>query len=94
LPEIPTFADEGFSQPVFRLRDWLALAAPVGTPRPILERLAALLREAGETPMVKKAREAAGQIEPTLFLDEFEQALAIERPIWQNATRDLGIRPE
>jgi tripartite-type tricarboxylate transporter receptor subunit TctC len=94
LPEIPTFAEEGFGQPVFRLRDWLALAAPVGTPRPILERLAALLREAGETPMVKKAREAAGQIEPTLFLDEFEQALAIERPIWQNATRDLGIRPE
>jgi len=94
LPGIPTFADEGFDQPVFRLRDWLTLAAPVATPRPILERFGGLLREAADSPLVRKAREAAGQTEPTLILDEFERALAIERPVWQQATRDLGIRLE
>ncbi len=91
LPGVPTFADEGFTQPVFRLRDWLALAAPAGTPRPILERMAEIIREATATAPMIKARENAGVSEPPLLLDEFERALAVERPVWRNATRELKI---
>lgn len=94
LPGIPTFADEGFTQPVFRLRDWLALAAPAGTPRAVLQRMANLIREATDTPAVMRARDASGVTELPILLDDFEKALAEERPVWQNATRDLNITLE
>ncbi len=91
VPTLPTFSDEGFSQPVFRLRDWLALAAPAGTPRPILQRMADMIRDAGDTDEVKAARASSAVSEPPLLLDAFEAALAEERPVWRNATRELGV---
>lgn len=94
LPDLPTFADEGFSQPAFRLRDWLVLAAPAGTPAAIRNRLADLIREATDTPAVVLAREASAVTEKPLLLAEFARALAEERPVWQNATRELGVTLE
>ena len=91
LPDLPTFAESGFDQPVFRLRDWLALAAPAGTPRPILARMADMIRDAGETAAVRSARETSAVTEPPLLLDAFDKALAEERPVWLNATRQLGV---
>jgi tripartite-type tricarboxylate transporter receptor subunit TctC len=88
---VPTFADEGFAQPQFRLRDWLALAAPAGTPRPILQRMAELIKAGTDTPSVMRARDASGVTELPILLDDFEKALAEERPVWQNATRDLNL---
>jgi tripartite-type tricarboxylate transporter receptor subunit TctC len=91
MPDLPTFGDEGFTQPVFRLRDWLVMAAPAGTPTPILARMAELLREATDQPAVVRARDASAVTERPLLLDEFAKALAEERPVWQNATRELGV---
>jgi tripartite-type tricarboxylate transporter receptor subunit TctC len=91
MPDLPTFGDEGFTQPVFRLRDWLVMAAPAATPAPILARMADLLREATDQPAVVRARDASAVTERPLLLDEFAKALAEERPVWQNATRDLGV---
>ena len=75
-------------------RDGLALAAPAGTARPILQRMGDLIREANDTPAVLRARDAAGQTEGPILLADFDKALAEERPVWQNATRDLNITPE
>lgn len=94
FPEVPTFAEEGFTQPVFRLRDWLTLAAPAGTARPVMQRMAEMIREATDTPAVMRGREASGVTEPPLLLAEFEKALAEERPVWTNATRELGLKLE
>ena len=91
VPTLPTFSDQGFQQPAFRLRDWLALAAPAGTPRPILQQMADLIREGGEADSVKAARESSAVSEPPLLLEAFEAALAEERPVWRNATEALGI---
>jgi tripartite-type tricarboxylate transporter receptor subunit TctC len=91
MPDLPTFGDEGYTQPVFRLRDWLVMAAPAGTPGPILARVAELLREATDQPAVVRARDASAVTERPLLLDEFAKALAEERPVWQNATRELGV---
>lgn len=93
MPEVPTFAEEGFTQPSFRLRDWLTLAAPRGTPRATLERIGAFIREGAATPSVMKAQEASAVSEAPLVLAEFEKALSEERPVWQNATRELGLTP-
>jgi tripartite-type tricarboxylate transporter receptor subunit TctC len=53
LPQVPSFADVGLGEA--DLDFWQALFAPAGTPRPIVDRLNAVLREALAHPDVKKA---------------------------------------
>ncbi len=50
LPEVPTMAQAGL--PGFELGVWHALLAPKGTPKPIIDALAAALQQALEAPLV------------------------------------------
>lgn len=91
LPDVPTFGDVGYNQPAFRLRDWLTLCAPAATPRAIMVQMGEMIRAAIDIPAVQKARDASAVTERPLVLDDFEKALAEERPVWQSATRELGV---
>lgn len=64
LPELPTLVEQGFTAPVFALEGYLPFAAPAGTPKDILEKLADAVREASATPPLKALREQFGV--PTL----------------------------
>jgi tripartite-type tricarboxylate transporter receptor subunit TctC len=50
LPEVPTFAEAGF--PGFEVVGWFGAFAPVGTPRPIITRVAAEMTRAIRSPDV------------------------------------------
>jgi tripartite-type tricarboxylate transporter receptor subunit TctC len=39
LPEVPTMAQAGFSEPEFAMSSWVAMFAPAGTPQPVIDRL-------------------------------------------------------
>ncbi len=52
--------EQGFTAPVFGMDGYLPFAAPAGTPRDILEKLAQAVREASETPQLKALREQFG----------------------------------
>ncbi len=52
LPEVPTLAEAGFRD--FELLLWNALYAPAGTPRPVIERLNAALRETLADPAIRR----------------------------------------
>ena len=52
MPEVPTAAEAGL--PDFNVQSWFALYAPRGTPRPIVERLAAVNRQVMSTPAMKE----------------------------------------
>jgi len=60
LPELPTLVEQGFTAPVFGLEGYLPFAAPAGTPRDILDKLADAVREASATPQLKALREQFG----------------------------------
>ncbi len=51
LPEVPTMAEAGV--PGFEWRTWASLVVPVGTPKPIVDRLHAELAKAIATPEVR-----------------------------------------
>jgi tripartite-type tricarboxylate transporter receptor subunit TctC len=61
LPEVPTMAEAGV--PGFEWRTWASFAVPVGTPRPVVERLNAELVKAVNTPEVREKLIAQG-LEP------------------------------
>ena len=53
LPDLPTVAESGLAG--YDMRLWFGLAAPAGTPRPVIDRLAAALKQALATPDVQSA---------------------------------------
>jgi tripartite-type tricarboxylate transporter receptor subunit TctC len=61
LPGVPTMAEAGV--PGFEWRTWASLMVPVGTPRPIVERLSAELVKAVNAPEVREKLIAQG-LEP------------------------------
>ncbi|MBP6901392.1 MAG: tripartite tricarboxylate transporter substrate binding protein [Burkholderiaceae bacterium] len=60
LPELQTMVEQGYTAPVFAMEGYLPFAAPAGTPRDILDRLADAVREASLTPRLKELREQFG----------------------------------
>lgn len=52
LPNLPTFAEQGF--PGFQITPWVALAAPAGTPRAIVEEWSRAANEALKAPTVRE----------------------------------------
>jgi tripartite-type tricarboxylate transporter receptor subunit TctC len=57
LPEVPTMAE---TVPGIKVESWLGLAAPVATPRPIVDRINSEIRRALDLPDVKKWAEESG----------------------------------
>jgi tripartite-type tricarboxylate transporter receptor subunit TctC len=62
LPDVPTTIEAGL--PAYQASGWNAMFAPKGTPRPIVDKLNAALRQALDTPNVKEKLEAIGAIAP------------------------------
>jgi tripartite-type tricarboxylate transporter receptor subunit TctC len=91
LPDLPTIAELGYAG--YQLNEWYGLAAPAGTPREIVARLAvemarvvalpeteARLVQLGLYPAEKTGPEALGAL------------IRTERPRWKEIVREAGIR--
>ena len=95
LPEVPAFAEAGF--PGFELLLWNAIYAPAGTPRPVVERLNAALRDVLKDPAIRTRFASFG----TDIFPEAEQTpeaanarLQAEIVAIRDLVRAMGVRPE
>jgi len=89
---VPTVAESGF--PGFEVQSWFALAAPAGTPRPVIEKLNAELDKALANPALRKRLvDLAATPEPGTpeQLRAFSNA-EIKR--WQEVVRASGAKAE
>jgi tripartite-type tricarboxylate transporter receptor subunit TctC len=92
LPDIPTIAEQGY--PGFESVGWIGLAAPAGTPRPILDKLNAEIRKMLQDPAVK---ERFAQLAFTPVGDSREQFAAFvksEIAKWSKVARDSGAKAD
>jgi tripartite-type tricarboxylate transporter receptor subunit TctC len=62
VPDVPTTIEAGL--PAYQASGWNAMFAPKGTPRPIVDRLNAALRQALDSPNVKDKLESIGAVLP------------------------------
>jgi tripartite-type tricarboxylate transporter receptor subunit TctC len=88
FPDIPTFRELGFGDLV--VDGWSGIAAPAGTPRPILERLAAATREALEAPEVVRRYAETATAPGRLFLDDAQRFVREELATWTPIIRASG----
>src|SRR5262245_34023421 len=92
VPEVPTFAEEGF--PNFEMSTWFSLFAPRGTPTAIVEQLNLYTREVPSDPEAKKRLEATFIDQLVLTQAEFAALVKADAVKYERIVREAGIKLE
>ncbi|HOB95542.1 MAG TPA: tripartite tricarboxylate transporter substrate binding protein [Aquabacterium sp.] len=92
LPDLPTLVEQGFTAPVYGMEGYLPFAAPAGTPRDILAKLAEGIREASAMPQLKALRDQFGIPNlPLADLPQVKKEWDEDSAQWIALATDLGI---
>lgn len=92
LPDVPTMQEAGV--PGYEASVWLALLAPAGTPKDIVNKLNTEISRLMATPDTKKALYDAG-VEPTPSSPEtMADYMVKEMDRWGKVVKDIGIKVE
>ncbi|MBV9347766.1 MAG: tripartite tricarboxylate transporter substrate binding protein [Pseudolabrys sp.] len=92
LPDVPTMAQAG--QPNFVVTSWAGWVVPAGTPRPIVERIAAAQKEIAADPDLQKRFQVAGARVLASTPEVISAHAAKERPMWQEMVKVSGAKAE
>jgi tripartite-type tricarboxylate transporter receptor subunit TctC len=92
LPDVPTFGELGI--PNLDAAGWLAVSAPAGTPRPIVDRLNRDIGRAVASPEVTKVYTQFSAIPATGTPEQLDQLIATDQRAWGPLIAKLGIREE
>ena len=93
MPDVPT-VDQALGIQGYDLRSWFAMAAPAGTPKPIVDRLNAEVRKAVGVPEVKARLEAMGGEPAAGTPDAMRERVARELATWIKTVEDAGIQQQ
>lgn len=91
LPEVPTYAEQGFKEPVFVIQGWIGMFGPAGLPRDIVNRISALNQEAADTPRIIALNQNFGLRAKPWTAEEFEKLNREVGPQWIAIARELGV---
>jgi tripartite-type tricarboxylate transporter receptor subunit TctC len=84
LPKLPTIHEQGVTDDAYAIFGWVAMGAPAGTPREIVDQLYAHLREIGKDPKVLERIAGAGFMpmmnSPAAFRENYQR----DMPIWKS----------
>jgi len=93
IPDVPTLLEQGFPDNVSS--SWQGILVPVGTPRPIVEKLHAATLRAMTNPQLLKRYEEAGVIPATSKTPEdFKAYIEKESAKWSKVIKDTGAKPD
>ncbi|SDB09735.1 Bug family tripartite tricarboxylate transporter substrate binding protein [Belnapia rosea] len=91
LPDIPTFAEQGFGK--LTSSQWLGLSAPKGLPQPIAERVTALIPQLLETPVLRARCEELVTLprNPPPLGADFVTLIREDIAVWTSIARQFNI---
>jgi tripartite-type tricarboxylate transporter receptor subunit TctC len=89
-PNVPTIAESGF--PGFSTTSWWGLMAPAGTPKPILNRIAAEVRATVKDPKIVAQLTKFGVDPIGSTPDEFGAMIAADVNLWAAAVKLAGLQ--
>jgi tripartite-type tricarboxylate transporter receptor subunit TctC len=90
MPDVPTI-EQTLGIANFDLRSWFGMAAPVGTPPPVINRLNAEMQKAVNVPEVKARLAAMGGEVAAGTTDAMRERVARELATWTKTVDDAGI---
>ena len=89
-PDLPTMAEAGY--PEFRAVVWQGISAPAGTPRSVVDRLNASVREALQAPEVIARFQELGAERIGSSPEDFAHRVASELGVWSDVVRRSGVK--
>ncbi|MCZ2497970.1 tripartite tricarboxylate transporter substrate binding protein [Xylophilus sp. Kf1] len=89
FPEVPTMAEAGV--PGYAAESWYGLFAPAGTPRPVVDRLNAAVREAARSPAFVKQTRSEGLAVDVGTPEELDRYVRAEEKRWRPVVQDNHI---
>lgn len=92
LPEVPTIAEAAL--PGYEAVLWQAIAAPAGTPAPIVAKLNRTLRDVLADPAVIAADAQAGVVAESSSPEELTTRIRSDIAKWREVVAKAGIEPE
>ncbi len=91
-PNVPTMIESGI--PGFEISTWYGLAAPTGTPRPVIDRLNTETNRASKLPEVIEQFRIQGYETIGGTPDEMNTQIKADIARWTKIIRDAGIEPQ
>jgi tripartite-type tricarboxylate transporter receptor subunit TctC len=91
FPDLPTFAEQG--QPL-DIAGWNGIAAPAGTPRPIVERMSAEINKIIQSPEGREAILKFGLLATGTTPEEFAEVIRRDTPRWGEVIKRANIKVE
>ena len=92
LPDVPTIAEAGL--PGYAATGWFSVVAAARTPKPIVNRVNAILMDYLSRPETREKLQALA-IEPLISTpEEFEKFIPAEIVKWAKVVKDAGIEPQ
>jgi tripartite-type tricarboxylate transporter receptor subunit TctC len=92
LPDVPTFAESGLVGA--EASNWWCIVAPVGTPAPVVERLAKEIAAVVESPEMRKRFELEGAEPLRMTPGELGAHIKAETVKWTGVVKQAGIKAE
>ena len=90
MPELPTIAEAAL--PGYDASVWFGVFAPVGTPRPVIDRLHGEILKALQTQDLKSRMVAMGTDVSGMGPDDFSAYVRKEIPKWANLVKAAGVK--
>jgi tripartite-type tricarboxylate transporter receptor subunit TctC len=90
LPDLPTMAEAGM--PGYEVYEWNAVFAPAGTPAPVVEKLAAAIAKAMQSPEVKERVATLGGEIAGLGPQEATKFIREQTELWGKVVKAGNIR--
>jgi tripartite-type tricarboxylate transporter receptor subunit TctC len=92
MPDVPTMIESGVAD--YELVPWVALSAPAGTPRPIIERLNRALQAALADPKVAERLLTLGTRTMPGTPEDMDAFIAQDFKTWGELARITGAKPQ
>ncbi len=89
FPNLPTVAEAGV--PGFETRLWIGITVRAGTPKPIIDKLAAAATKAAQDPTVVATLAKQGFAPLIMDPEKFDAYYRAERDMWGKVIRDTGM---
>jgi tripartite-type tricarboxylate transporter receptor subunit TctC len=94
FPDLATSTEQGFTDDVFTVRGWLALAAPAATPKEVIRKMSDLWVAAADSEPGRKMMESFGLTEKPLNHEEVMKDYEVLKATVIPRIVALGITPE
>jgi tripartite-type tricarboxylate transporter receptor subunit TctC len=92
MPDVPTIAEAGVAG--YESTIWLGLMAPAGTPKAVIDKLNAAMRDAMKQPAVQEAWAKQGAVPMFMTSAEFDAMLRKDIEKWAGVVKTANIKPQ